>query len=86
METLNEIVNAINGFIWHDYALFVVLGVGILFTVWSGFGQYRALTHGIASLFARGDAARRKLQMTPEELLEAGYLIYLDGLGKEPTS
>jgi AcrR family transcriptional regulator len=40
-----------------------------------------SLSHGIASLFARGDAGRRKLPMTPEELLEAGVLIYLDGLG-----
>jgi AcrR family transcriptional regulator len=40
-----------------------------------------ALSHGIASLFGRGDAARRKLPMAPEELLEAGVLIYLAGLG-----
>jgi len=40
-----------------------------------------SLAHGIASLFARGDAGRRKLPMTPEDLLEAAVLIYLDGLG-----
>jgi AcrR family transcriptional regulator len=40
-----------------------------------------ALSHGIASLFGRGDAARRKLPMSPEELLEAGVLTYLQGLG-----
>ncbi len=40
-----------------------------------------SLAHGIASLFARGDAARRKLPMTPEDLLEAGLLVYLEGLG-----
>ena len=40
-----------------------------------------ALSHGIASLFGRGDAARRSLPMTPEELLEAGVLVYLRGLG-----
>ncbi len=40
-----------------------------------------ALSHGIASLFARGDAARRALPMPPEELLEAAVLIYLRGLG-----
>jgi AcrR family transcriptional regulator len=40
-----------------------------------------ALAHGIASLFARGDAGRRALPMAPEELLEAGVLIYLRGLG-----
>lgn len=40
-----------------------------------------AMSHGIASLFARGDGARRKLPMSAEELLEAGVLIYLQGLG-----
>ena len=40
-----------------------------------------ALSHGIASLFGRGDAASRKLPMAPEELLEAGVLLYLRGLG-----
>ncbi|HEY5167549.1 MAG TPA: TetR/AcrR family transcriptional regulator [Pseudolabrys sp.] len=40
-----------------------------------------SLTHGIASLFGRGDAARRSLPMPPEELLEAAVLIYLRGLG-----
>lgn len=40
-----------------------------------------AVAHGIASLFARGDAARRKLPMSPEDLLEAAVLVYLRGLG-----
>jgi len=40
-----------------------------------------AMAHGIASLFSRGDAARRKLPMSPDELLEAEVLIYLRGLG-----
>ncbi|MGJ4940485.1 TetR/AcrR family transcriptional regulator [Bradyrhizobium sp. HKCCYLS1011] len=40
-----------------------------------------SMAHGIASLFARGDAARRKLPMSPEELLEAELLIYVRGLG-----
>jgi hypothetical protein len=39
------------------------------------------MSHGVASLFARGDAARRKLPMSPDELLEAEVLIYLRGLG-----
>lgn len=43
--------------------------------------------HGVASLFARGDAARRPIPMSPEDLLEAATLIYLRGLvgatGKE---
>jgi AcrR family transcriptional regulator len=41
-----------------------------------------SLAHGVASLFARGDAGRRKLPMAPEELLEAAVLIYLEGLGR----
>ena len=40
-----------------------------------------SMTHGIASLFGRGDAARRTLPMPTEELLEAAVLIYLRGLG-----
>jgi AcrR family transcriptional regulator len=40
-----------------------------------------SLSHGVASLFSRGDSARRKLPMSPDELLEAGVLIYLRGLG-----
>jgi hypothetical protein len=39
-----------------------------------------ALSHGIASLFGRGDAGRRTLPMTPEDLLEAAILIYREGL------
>jgi hypothetical protein len=39
------------------------------------------MSHGIASLFGRGDSARRSLPMTAEELLEAGMLVYLRGLG-----
>ena len=40
-----------------------------------------SMSHGVASLFGRGDAARRKLPMSPEDLLEAQVLIYLRGLG-----
>ena len=40
-----------------------------------------ALAHGIASLFARGDAGRRKLPMPAEDLLEAAILVYLRGVG-----
>ena len=40
-----------------------------------------SLAHGVASLFGRGDQGRRRLPMAPEELLEAGVLVYLRGLG-----
>ncbi len=41
-----------------------------------------AMSHGIAALFVgRTDATRRKLPMAPEQLLEAGLLVYLQSLG-----
>jgi AcrR family transcriptional regulator len=40
-----------------------------------------AMAHGIASLFVRPDPSRRRLPMSPEDLLEAGVLIYLQSLG-----
>jgi AcrR family transcriptional regulator len=46
-----------------------------------------ALSHGIASLFTRPGG--RRLPMSPEELLEAGVLVYLRGLGfsdRKPSS
>lgn len=50
-----DIVNAINNVIWADWVLYTVLGVGLLFTIWSGFGQYRALVHGTAVTAGRYD-------------------------------
>jgi AGCS family alanine or glycine:cation symporter len=41
-------LDAVNTVIWQDSVLYTVLAVGILFTLWSGFGQYRSLTHGVA--------------------------------------
>ncbi len=40
-----------------------------------------AITHGIASLFGRGDGAAFKQPISPEELLELHTLVYLRGLG-----
>jgi len=55
MENFKELIDGINGVIWHEFALYVVLGVGVLFTIWSAFGQYRALTHGVAVVRGRFD-------------------------------
>ncbi|WP_428486333.1 TetR/AcrR family transcriptional regulator [Rhodopila sp.] len=40
-----------------------------------------AMAHGTASLFVRDGPSRRKLPMPPEDLLEAGVLLYLQSLG-----
>jgi AGCS family alanine or glycine:cation symporter len=55
VEQLSEFLEVVNGVLWHDTVLYVVLGVGLLFTVWSGFGQYRALTHGVACIRGKYD-------------------------------
>ena len=40
-----------------------------------------SVSHGIASLFARGDRARHPIPITPEELLETATLFYMTGIG-----
>ena len=48
MDRFNAVLESINGVIWADWVLYTVLAVGLLFTLWSGICQYRALTHGVA--------------------------------------
>jgi AGCS family alanine or glycine:cation symporter len=44
---MNDFLTGLNAILWHDSVLFLLLGTGVVFTLWSGFCQYRALTHGI---------------------------------------
>jgi len=46
MAEFSQFLAALNGILWHEYVLFAIVGTGVLFTVWSGFSQFRALTHG----------------------------------------
>lgn len=46
MDQLMSLLNSVNNILWHNYVLYILVIVGVLFTIWSGFGQYRALTHG----------------------------------------
>jgi AGCS family alanine or glycine:cation symporter len=50
-----ELIQNINSFLWNDNVLYVVLAAGVLFTTWSGFCQYRALTHGLPVTLGRYD-------------------------------
>ncbi|MDH3506398.1 MAG: amino acid carrier protein [Gammaproteobacteria bacterium] len=50
MADFNTVLATINAILWHDGVLLVVLGTGVLFTIWSRFCQYRALTHGVRVL------------------------------------
>ncbi len=53
--TINDVVNAITGILFHDYVVYALLATGLLFTLWSGFGQYRALTHGVSVIRGKFD-------------------------------
>jgi AGCS family alanine or glycine:cation symporter len=55
MENINNIMASVNAILWHDVALWLLLGTGVVFTFWSGFSQYRALTHGTHVLRGRYD-------------------------------
>jgi AGCS family alanine or glycine:cation symporter len=55
MDALMNVVNSVNNVLWHNYVLYAVLGTGVLFTVWSTFGQYRALTHGVQVIRGKYD-------------------------------
>jgi len=50
MEGFIAFLTALNGILWHDSVLLALLATGVVFTIWSGFSQYRALTHGVRVL------------------------------------
>jgi AGCS family alanine or glycine:cation symporter len=55
METVNSIMTAVNAVLWHDFVLWFLLGTGVAFTLWSGFSQFQALSHGAHVLRGRYD-------------------------------
>lgn len=50
LDQFNATIAVITGFLFQDAFLFALLGTGVLFTIWSGFAQFRAITHGTAVL------------------------------------
>jgi AGCS family alanine or glycine:cation symporter len=47
MTGFDTLLVTLNSILWHDSVLLILLGTGVVFTFWSGFSQYRALTHGV---------------------------------------
>jgi AGCS family alanine or glycine:cation symporter len=43
---LSQALATINAVLWNETWILIIAGTGVLFTIWSGFSQYRALTHG----------------------------------------
>ncbi len=48
MDAFHAALGSVNGYICSYWMLYILLAVGLLFTIWSGFSQYRAITHGVA--------------------------------------
>ena len=46
MGDLSQLLATINTVLWNETWILIIAATGVLFTVWSGFLQYRALTHG----------------------------------------
>ena len=55
MEGINSFVSALNGYLFSNYTVYALLITGVIFTVWSGFGQFRALTHGVSVIRGKYD-------------------------------
>lgn len=53
--SLNDTISSINGVLFSDFTVYALLFTGLVFTIWSGFGQYRALTHGVAVVRGKYD-------------------------------
>ncbi len=57
MSGFDALISAANAILWHDYVLFALLLTGMVFTIWSRFCQYRALTHGLRVIRGEFDHA-----------------------------
>lgn len=55
MNSFDRFLDIANGILWHNTVLFLVLGTGIAFTIWTRFSQFRSLTHGLHVLRGRYD-------------------------------
>ena len=53
MQQFFDVINAINGVMLGVPMLLALLLVGLIFTVWTRFCQYRSLTHGVGLLTGR---------------------------------
>lgn len=80
MDAFNSLMGTMNGILWHDFALYIVLASGILFTFWSGFSQYRALTHGSKVVLGKYDQEGGSGALTHFQALSAALSATV-GLG-----
>lgn len=53
MRTVNEIMETINAVLWNDVVLYIILGTGLLFFIWSKGSPFISLIHGFRLLFSK---------------------------------
>ena len=47
MDAINDLIGSITGILWGIWTPVILLLAGIIFTIWTRFTQYRAMTHGV---------------------------------------
>ena len=57
MGQLMDTLCHINDFLWGAWTLYVLLGAGIVFTLWTKFSQFKVITHGVAVTRGKYDKA-----------------------------
>ncbi|USN99615.1 MAG: sodium:alanine symporter family protein [Phycisphaeraceae bacterium] len=55
LDQIDNFIGNLNAVLFSNYTVYALLVVGLLFTIWSGFGQFRALTHGVAVVRGKYD-------------------------------
>jgi len=80
IDVVNQVMESINAVLWHDYVLYTVLAVGVLFLVWSKFSPWLALTHGIAVVRGKYDHSNDPGAISHFEALSAALSATV-GLG-----
>lgn len=80
MASADRLLAAANGFLWQNAVLFIILGTGIVFTIWSRFCQFRALTHGVQVIGGKYDNAADPGALTHFQALSAALSATV-GLG-----
>lgn len=58
MDAINSVVNTVNGLLFHEVVIYILLFTGLVFTIWTAFGQWRAVTHGFAVVRGKYDESQ----------------------------
>ncbi|TFG86847.1 MAG: sodium:alanine symporter family protein [Chromatiales bacterium] len=80
MTPFDRFLETANAFLWQNTVLFVILATGIVFTIWTRFCQFRALTHGVQVIRGKYDRASDPGAITHFQALSAALSATV-GLG-----